>query len=353
MMTSSAQRFVGSATFSAITGIKTVTDLFEGGFPHIQAGQNIDLFVVAPATANTVAKLAMGVADDLVTTTALACNKPIIVCPAMTEVMWRSVITQRNIKTIQSLGHEIVGPDKGALACGEEGEGRLANSDKICEAIINRILKSAQLKLKKIMVTAGPTREYLDPVRFLSNPSSGKTGYAIAEEAARRGGETMLISGPTALTASRSIKFVPIQSALNLNDEVKTHFDNMDALIMTAAVADHRFRSINSTKRAKNSIADIELVENSDILKGCAQEKKRQILVGFAATTEDLVEHGQQKLLSKGVDFMVSTKVGFEHGFGDDSIEAAIIDSDGAQNLGLITKKELAIMIMDRLSVLL
>ena len=353
LMTASAQRFVGAPTFSAITGIKTVTDIYEGGFPHIKAGQNIDLFVVAPATANTIAKLATGIADDLVTTTALACDKPIIICPAMTEVMWRSRITQKNIKTIRSLGYEIIGPDEGALACGEEGEGRLANGERIFEAIRNRILKSEQLRTKKIMVTAGPTREYFDPVRFLSNPSSGKTGYAVAEEAARRGGETTLISGPTALKVSRSIDFVPIQSALSLNDEVKTRFDNIDALIMAAAVADHRFRNTDSIKRAKNSVTDIELVENPDILKGCAQEKKHQILVGFAAATEDIVGHGQQKLLSKGVDFRVSTKVGFERGFGDDSIEAAIIDGDGAQNLGLIRKKELAIIIMDKLAALL
>lgn len=353
LMTASAQKFVGPATFSAVTGIKTITDLFEGGFSHIQAGQDADLFLIAPATANTIAKLASGLADDLITTTALASNKPIIVCPAMNEAMWRARITQRNIKTIQSLGYEIVGPVKGALACGEEGEGRLASGDSICEAIRNRILKSAQLRTKKIMVTAGPTREYFDPVRFMSNPSSGKTGYAVAEEAARRGGQTMLISGPTALTSSRAINFVPIQSALNLNDEVEAHFDNVDALIMTAAVADHRFSSIDSVKRAKSSAANIKLVENPDILKGCAQKKKHQILVGFAATTEDLVEHGQQKLLNKGVDFMVSTKVGFERGFGDDNIEAAIIDLNGAQNLGLIPKKELAIEIVDRLAVLL
>lgn len=354
VMSNSAQQFIGPITFSALCGTQPITDLYAGGFPHIQAGQDIDLLVVAPATANTIAKLAGGIADDIVSTTVMASDCPVIICPAMNEKMWLSKATVRNTLTLSSWGYEIIGPKTGSLACGQTGVGRLENTEVIESAITNRLLNIGEIKDKRIMVTAGPTREYLDPVRFLSNPSSGKVGYAIAEEAVRRGGETILISGPTHLARNRFLKFIPVVSAKDLSAEIDGEFDDVDALIMTAAVSDHRFREVSDEKQTKDRIDEnIQLIKNPDILKSLSATRKNQILIGFAAETDDIVSRAQVKLKEKNLDFIVSTKVGFNEGFDKDSIEAVIVDKNSHKDLGMIPKRELAVEVINKLAVLL
>jgi len=351
LMTRSAQQFVGAATFGGLTGERPITDLFAGGYSHIETVANADLMLIAPATANIMAKLAAGIADDIVTTTVLAADCPVMIAPAMNEKMWLSAATRRNAATLCSLGYEMIGPGKGDLACGDIGWGRLAAIEAIENAVVSRIRSGGQLKSKKILVTAGPTREYLDPARFISNPSSGKMGFGVAEEAARRGGQTILVSGPTALAPSRRLRFVPIGSAIELREAILEEYDSVDAVVMTAAVADHRFAQTSTSKIDKNDIsANFKLEKNPDILAELGLTKNRQILVGFAAQTHDLALNGRTKLNAKNLDLLVATKVGFNQGFGEDAIHAIIIDRDGDENLGLIGKQDLAARIIDRIA---
>jgi len=351
LMTGAAQHFIGAATFAGLTGRQPVTDLFEGGFVHLEATKGADMFLIAPATANCMAKLAAGIADDVVSTAVLAADCPVLIFPAMNEKMWLAKATRQNLRNLITLGYEVIGPAQGDLACGEAGWGRLEAPDRILAAVINRVRNAGRLKNRRFLVTAGPTREYLDPVRFISNPSSGKTGYAIAEEAARRGGKTILVSGPTALVPSRNLEFAPIVSAMELNEAVNLNYDRVDAVIMTAAVADHRFAQQSAEKLDKEHFPDkLEFVRNPDILAQLGARKKDRVLVGFAAQTEDLRERGREKLKAKNLDLLVATKVGFDEGFGRDEIDAILIDRAGEEPLGMIEKSELAIKILDRLS---
>jgi phosphopantothenoylcysteine decarboxylase / phosphopantothenate---cysteine ligase len=351
MMTPSAQRFIGPPTFAGLTGSPPLTDLFSGGFPHLTVAKEADLLVVAPATANIIAKLAAGIADCPVSLTALGAKCPVIVCPAMNDKLWSAAATRRNVGTLRALGYEIVGPVEGDLACGDTGQGRLSDNKSIEAAVVNRLNSAGQLRGKKVLVTAGPTREHLDPVRFLSNGSSGKTGYRIAEEAARRGAEVTLVSGPTALRALDRLDYVPVVAAADLQREVEVRFADVDAVIMTAAVADQRFASRSDRKLPKMELPPSpDLIENPDILRALSRVKTKQILVGFAAQTEDQADRGRTKLVAKGLDFIVSTRVGFNEGFGDDAIEASIVDSDSEQPLGLIEKRDLASAVIDKLA---
>lgn len=348
LMTQAAQQFIGAATFAGLTGSRPVMGLFDGGFAHIDAAKDAEVILVAPATANIMAKLAAGIADDIVTASILAADCPIIICPAMNDKMWRAEATQRNLRELTALGYEVVGPDQGDLACGDSGWGRLAEVERVEAAVVGRVSHSKQLEGRRLLVSAGPTREYFDPVRFISNPSSGKMGYAVAREASSRGARVVMVSGPTSLAADRSWEFVPVESASQMRDAVLRRFDKVDAVIMTAAVADHRFSSRPGEKIDKDSWPDeIKLVRNDDILAELGKAKVRQFLVGFAAQTEDLPEHGREKLESKNLDLMVATKVGKEKGFGEDMIEAVLIEKTKTEALGIIDKKELAAKILD------
>lgn len=354
LMTGSAQRFIGAATFEGLTGRPPVTELFGGGFTHLQAGGGGDLLVIAPATANIMAKLAAGIADDIVTATVLASDCPVMICPAMNEKMWFAKATQRNVRNLATLGYEIIGPAMGDLACGERGWGRLEDLADIEAAIANRVRHHAQLSDKHILVTAGPTREYMDPVRFLSNPSSGKTGFGVAEEAARRGGSTTLISGPTALTPSRRLDFIPIETAEELRLAVDQRYSRADAVVMTAAVADHRFERSVEYKIDKDRLPEsLTLIRNPDILAELGRTKAKQVLIGFAAQTDDLIGHGLEKLTAKNLDLIVATKVGRGRGFGEDTIEATLVGRDTIRELGLVEKKELAVAVVDALATML
>jgi phosphopantothenoylcysteine decarboxylase / phosphopantothenate---cysteine ligase len=354
MMTPSAQRFIGPPTFAGLTGAPPLTDLFSGGFPHLTVAKQADLLAIVPATANIIAKLAAGIADCPVSLTTLSVDCPVIVCPAMNNKLWSAQATRRNVRTLRALGYEIVGPDEGELACGDTGAGRLSDNASIETAVINRLNRAGQLSGRKVLVTAGPTREHLDPVRFLSNASSGKTGYRIAEEAARRGAEVVLVSGPTTLRPYDRLDFVPVVAAAELQREVERRFPDVDAVIMTAAVADQRFAAPAENKLPKAALPRRpDLIENPDILQALSRVKTKQVLIGFAAQTEDPPEGGRAKLAAKGLDFIVSTKVGFSEGFGADVIEAHIVDSDRERSLGLIEKRDLAAVVIDKLAAVL
>ncbi len=354
LMTRAAHEFIGSATMRSLSGRQVVTDLFAEGFPHIDIGKEADVFVIAPATANTIAKLAAGVADCPITTTAAAAACPIIVCPAMNETMWLSTANLRNIETLKALGYEIIGPEKGDLACGDEGWGRLAGLERIERAVVNRLASLRQLQGKKVMVTAGPTREFLDPVRFISNPSSGKTGYFVAEELAARGADVVLVSGPTALSASKGIELVSVATALDMDEQCRERFADVDAVVMTAAVSDHRFASVSSAKIEKSEFPTmLEFERNPDILAHLGRTKRDQVLIGFAAETDDIEARGRRKLNKKQLDAIVCTKVGVGRGFGLDEIDAVIIDHNGAQVLGVIEKRQLAEKVVDVLAPML
>lgn len=355
VLSRSARNFIGPATFAGITGREPVTDLSTAAFTHLDLVEEADAFVIAPATANILGKLAAGIADCALTTSVLAAKCPIMICPAMNETMWFSRVNQRNVSTLASLGYELIGPQCGSLACGDDGWGRLASVDAIERAIVERLESTEQLAGRKFIVTAGPTREYLDPVRFLSNPSSGKTGYAIAEELARRGGETILISGPTSLRPSGLLRFIEIESALELRDAIGDHFVDAHAVVMTAAVADHRFAHTVQKKIAKEQLSDtISLERNPDILRELGAQKARgQVLVGFAAQTHDMERSARQKLVDKNLDLLICTKVGRQEGFGVDQLEALMLTKEDVQDLGFIEKRVLAGKLADALAALL
>ncbi len=351
----SATNFIGPATFSGITGHAPVLDLSGSGFTHLDVTRGLDALVIAPATANIIAKLAAGIADCAISTIVSAAECPVIVCPAMNESMWFSLANQRNVETLRGLGYELIGPGKGDLACGDAGWGRLADIEEIEEAVVVRLQGAESFAGRRFVVTAGPTREYLDPVRFLSNPASGKTGYAVADELARRGGETILISGPTHLRPNGMVRFIPVETAEQMRASVKQYFNDADALVMTAAVSDHKFSETAPTKIEKDALPrSLSLERNPDILAEIGATKTdAQVLIGFAAQTEDLAAAGRRKLAAKNLDLIVCTKVGFGEGFATDDIEALFVQGEEERKLGRISKRALAGEIADELEILL
>ena len=328
VMTESAREFVTPLTFAALTGQKVITEMFgtesaganvESAIEHIAVAQRIDLLVVAPATANVIAKMARGVADDFLTTLYLATTAPVVVAPAMNVNMWEHAATQENIKTLQARGVHVVAPEEGYLACGMTGAGRLAGVEAIAAAVCARLGITHDLEGETIIVTAGPTCEDLDPVRYLTNRSSGKMGYALAQAAARRGASVVLISGPTKLDPPQGVLFVSVRSSDEMHHAVTEHFPPATALIMAAAVADYRAVApqTKKMKRAGDRIT-LELEATRDILADVARGKGDRVIVGFAAETEKVAEHARAKLQSKQLDLIVANDVttdgaGFDH----------------------------------------
>jgi phosphopantothenoylcysteine decarboxylase/phosphopantothenate--cysteine ligase len=328
VMTESAREFVTPLTFAALTGQKVITEMFgtesaganvESAIEHIAVAQRIDLLVVAPATANVIAKMARGVADDFLTTLYLATTAPVVVAPAMNVNMWDHAATQENIKTLQARGVHVVPPEEGYLACGMTGAGRLAGVEAIAAAVCARLGIAHDLEGETIVVTAGPTCEDLDPVRYLTNRSSGKMGYALAQAAARRGASVVLISGPTKLDPPQGVSFVSVRSSDEMHRAVNEHFSHATALIMAAAVADYRAVApqTKKMKRAGDRIT-LELEATRDILADVARAKGDRLIVGFAAETEKVAEHALAKLRTKQLDLIVANDVtaegaGFDH----------------------------------------
>ena len=359
VMTRAAQEFVTPLTFAALTGEKVITDLFgekqasanlESAIEHIAVAQRIDLLVIAPATADIIGKFANGIADDFLTTLYLATKVPVIVAPAMNVNMWEHAATQKNLETLRSRGVRIVEPDEGYLACGMVGPGRLAGIEAIASAVREALGLKHDLDGVKIVITAGPTVEDVDPVRMLTNRSSGKMGYALADAALRRGAQVVLISGPTELRAPNEADWVPVRSTEEMHRAVRERTKDAHVVIMAAAVADYRpvAPSAQKIKRSEERLV-LELEPTADILAELGREKGPAILVGFAAETERLAENARRKLAAKGADMIVANDVTQEGaGFDTDTNVVTLFLRDGREKaLPKMPKFDVANRILD------
>lgn len=356
VMTGNATRFVGTATMRALSGEPVAVSLWDepaARVHHISLAEEADVFVIAPATANVLAKLAHGRADDLLTTTALATEAPVVVAPAMNVHMWRADATRDNVATLRSRGCVVVEPDTGELACGDVGEGRLAEVATIAEAVLAEVRRVRDLVGVSVLVTAGPTEEPVDPVRFLGNRSSGKTGYAIAEEAARRGADVTLVSGPTALPDPFGVRCLRVSTALEMQAAVSAAYPQADVVIASAAVADFRPAEPAAGKLKKSEAPDtLRLVRNPDILAELGENKQGRLLVGFAAETSDVIAHATTKLAEKNLDLVVANDVSSpELGFGTESNRVSFVSHSGVEELSVMHKRAIATALWDRISV--
>ncbi|MBR6906132.1 MAG: bifunctional phosphopantothenoylcysteine decarboxylase/phosphopantothenate--cysteine ligase CoaBC [Selenomonadaceae bacterium] len=356
VMTRAAQEFVTELTFREISGHAVATDMWgevqEFHVEHIALAQLADLVVVAPATANFIAKVAAGIADDLLTTTLLATKAPIFVAPAMNTNMYENPLTQRNLEILRRFGVHVMEPAEGQLACGVSGKGRLPEPSALADEILCFFERKQSLNGCRILVTAAGTREPIDPVRYIGNRSSGKMGYAIAAKAAMRGAEVILVSGPSALQAPAGVKLVRVESAAEMRDAVWKEYEAVDAVIMSAAVADYRVKTAAPEKIKKTQDEwMLPLVKNPDILYELGRHKKRQILIGFAAETQNVLEYARGKLEKKNLDYIVANDVTEDGaGFNTDTNRILMISRTGeVERFPLMRKTELADIILDRL----
>lgn len=359
VLTRSAARFVGPDTFSALTGREARSEVFERTEEvlHVRLAHEADAAVVAPATANVLAKLATGVADDLLTSTLLEFRGPLVVAPAMHSGMWTHPATGENLRVLEGRGVVVVGPVEGPLAAGDEGMGRMAEPDAIADALERAVAEGGgPLTGRRILVTAGPTHEPIDAVRFIGNRSSGKMGYAVAREAAKRGAAVTLVSGPSPLADPPGVEVVRVETAEEMRESVVARFEEADAVVKAAAVADWRPKAPAEGKLKKDAGAPELLLEPTpDILRELGERKGDRVLVGFAAETGDLEAAGRSKLLEKGLDLIVVNEVGAPGtGFEADTNRAMLLAADGDDiELREWTKAELAAAICDRLAALL
>ena len=336
IMTKSAKEFVTPLSFQSLSQNYVVCDMFEEpktwDVEHISLAKKADVFLVAPATANIIGKIANGIADDMLTTTIMATKGKVLIAPAMNTNMYENPIVQKNISTLKELGYNFVEPESGRLACGDIGKGKLATPETIVDDVVNLLMQKQDLKGKKIVVTAGPTIESVDPMRYITNRSTGKMGYSIANEAIKRGADVTLISGPTNLTPPQNLKkLVKIESAQDMYDAVIDNLDKNDVIIKSAAVADYKPKNY-SNKKIKKSDNDlvIELDRNKDIAYEIGKIKNNKILVGFAAETNDLLKNATNKIKKKNLDFIVANDLTKEGaGFGVDTNIVKIIDKEG------------------------
>jgi phosphopantothenoylcysteine decarboxylase / phosphopantothenate---cysteine ligase len=358
-MTSNATRFISPLTLETLSGNKVISEMFDPEthpIAHITWGQESDLIIIAPATANFIAKMAHGLADDFLSTMVLASTARILVCPAMNSRMLTNPVTQENIKRIVERGYVVMEAGEGELACHTEGPGRLPDPEEIAEQA-RMMLAERDLSGLKLLVTAGPTIEALDPVRFISNRSTGRMGYALARAAAMRGASVTLISGPTSLHPPRGVKFHGVRSAEEMREAVFDCLVDIDVIIKAAAVSDYRPREISSQKIKKGAASlSIDLVKNPDILSelGKAKTDSNYILVGFAAETEDVLTNAMDKLRNKNLDIIVVNDITREDsGFKSDTNLVKIIYRDGSrEDLPLMSKDEVAGQILDRIKIL-
>lgn len=349
IMTESAVKFVAPLTFQTLSRHHVMTDTFEEKDPsvvsHIDLADHADLVVIAPATANILAKMALGIGDDMLSTTLLATTAPILAAPAMNVHMYEHPAVLNNMETLRERGVRFIEPGEGQLACGYVGKGRLAEPEQIYEAIVAMLQPDLPLQGKKVLVTAGGTVERLDPVRYLSNDSSGKMGYAVAEEARGMGAEVVLISAPSSLPRPEGVEFVPVVSALDMLSAVMERLNDVDIVIKAAAVADYRPAEASPVKiKKKDEEMTIRLVKNPDILQQIGERKTKQYVIGFAAETNDLEANGLDKLRRKNCDLMVANDVTLEGaGFGTDTNIVTLLDKDGnVERLPILSKREVA-----------
>jgi len=388
IMTKHAQKLVGAATFRGLTGHAVALELFDDPstpIHHITLAQEADVLVIAPCTANVLNKLAHGIADDLLTTTALASTAPLVLAPAMNVAMLKNPLTQESLKVLDGAGASIVGPGEGYLACGTEDSGRMSSPEEILSATLSVLAQKKSLAGVRVLITTGPTREYLDPVRFISSPSSGKTGFALAREARARGAEVVLISGPTELVAPAGVEYVPVVSAEQMLEKASEHFEQSDIAIFAAAVADYR-PAERATQKLKKALAQrdgvgvpvseklvhqprpsvleklghqprpsvpVEFVENPDILATLAGRRnasgaKKPFVVGFAAETENLLANARAKLEAKGADLIIANDVSDPRiGFASEHNRVYFVDASGSSQTELMSKNQLARVIFD------
>jgi phosphopantothenoylcysteine decarboxylase / phosphopantothenate---cysteine ligase len=363
VMTRSAQEFITPLTFAALTGTKVITSMFapddsaqanvESAIEHIAVAQRIDLLLVAPATADILGKFAHGIAEDFLGTLYLATKAPVMVAPAMNVNMWEHPATQQNLAALRARGVHVVDPDEGYLACGMTGSGRLAATESIVRKVCGVLGLRHDLDGRTVVVTAGPTREDLDPVRYLTNRSSGKMGYALAEAAVRRGAHVVLVSGPTDLTIPESVDWVPVRTSEEMRAAVMARSEQADLVIMAAAVADYRPASAHPTKIKRSSERLVlELEPVPDILAGLGAKKAGRVLVGFAAETDNVAANSRAKLARKGADMIVANDVTQEGaGFDTDTNVVTLFVRDGREiPLPKLTKFEVANRILDNVT---
>lgn len=365
-MTQDATRFVGETTFGALSHHEVVTSLYgmrETAIPHVESADFADLVLVVPATANVMAKMACGIADDAATATILAAHSDVLVAPAMNVNMWRNPATQANVALLRERGVRFVMPASGELACGYVGEGKLAPVEDIVAAALALLGKAegaaekhAALAGRDVVVTAGPTHEAIDPVRYIANASTGKMGYAIAREAARRGANVTLVSGPTALATPVGVHRVDVVSAAQMHEAALEAFGGADAAICAAAVADYtpKAPADHKLKKTAEHLDAIELVETADILRDLSARKGDRVVVGFAAETDDLLAHARQKLERKGCDLIVANDVSrVDSTFGSDTDRVAFVYPDRVEQMDTLPLEQVAAELLDRLGALL
>ncbi|HEY1272756.1 MAG TPA: bifunctional phosphopantothenoylcysteine decarboxylase/phosphopantothenate--cysteine ligase CoaBC [Terriglobales bacterium] len=358
IMTRAAQEFVRPLTFAALSGEKVITDLFSSGseqpniesaVEHIAVAQSIDALLVAPATADILGKFAQGLAADFLTTLYLATTAPVIVAPAMNVNMWNHEATQANVAVLKERGVRVVEPDSGYLACGMTGPGRLAANESIVAAVLEALGASQDLAGETVLITAGPTREKIDPVRFLTNRSSGRMGYALAEAALRRGGRVLLVSGPTSLTPPGAAEVTTVESAEEMRQAVLRLLPEASIVIKTAAVSDYRPKAMAAQKIKRSGPLSLELEPTVDILAEVGRRRGSQILVGFAAETENALENARKKLASKSLHAIVVNDVSREGiGFDSERNAVTIITHDEVVEVPETTKWDVAQRVLDQ-----
>lgn len=358
-MTDAATRFVSPLTFRTLTNEPVAVSLWAdepgSAVHHVSLAEEADVMVIAPCTANVIAKLACGRADDMLTTTALATEAPLVIAPAMNVHMWRRDVTQANVATLRARGARFVEPVRGELACGDVGEGRLAAPEDIVEAVLDELERVRDCEGRRILVTAGGTQEPIDPVRYIGNRSSGKTGYAIAGEAARRGAQVVLVTGPTSLADPFGVDVVRVTTAMEMHAAVLERAAGVDAVVASAAVADFRPATVAPGKLKKaDAPSVIELVRNPDILAELGARDPRPVLIGFAAETSDVERHARQKLVAKRCDVIVANDVSDPSiGFGTERNRVVFVTPDGAEPLPVMSKRLIARAVVDRVARLL
>jgi phosphopantothenoylcysteine decarboxylase/phosphopantothenate--cysteine ligase len=361
VMTKNAKEFVTPLTFQTLSGNPVYHEIFDpetaSSMKHIEACESADLLVVAPATANTIGKLANGLADDPLSTLFVAYPGPVMVAPAMNDKMWANSAVQENIKKLQDRDVTIIDPEDGQLACGVVGPGRLAEPENILKKIKERILKKKDLDGLKILVTAGPTREPIDPVRYITNPSSGKTGFSIARQAMERGAKVTLVSGPVNIEPPKNVEYLKCVRGSEMAELVANHLPSCDVVVMTAAVGDFAPQTVSKEKIKKGDKAKVslELYPTQDILSWVAENKTDQIVVGFAAESQNIIQNALEKLERKKLDLIVANDISSPGlGFQSDSNQVSLIKGESdIETLPKLPKKEIADIILDRIQALL
>lgn len=353
LMTENATNFINPITFETLTGNKCLVDTFDRNFQfsveHVSIAKQADVVLVAPASANVIGKIAGGIADDMLTTTIMACRCRVLISPAMNTNMYHNPIVQDNIVKLKKFGYEVISPDNGYLACGDTGDGKMPGESDLLQYILREIACRKDMVGKKVLVTAGPTLEKIDPVRFISNHSTGKMGYAIARNCMLRGAEVTLISGRCNIEPPKFVKVINVVSAKEMFDAVTSRFDEQNIVIKSAAVADYRPKNPSDEKvKKKDGELSIELERTDDILKYLGEHKKTQFLCGFSMETENMIENSKAKLVKKNLDMVVANNLKEPGaGFGVDTNVVTIITADEVREMEIMSKEEVAGCVVD------